>query len=237
MLQPAPGLQDQGLVGVGPLQNRPGTIVTRAVPVQSFHERGRPCHNAYQKSFFRPEGINLGVCWYIYYYGIELLHQSHETPKTFQRYHMKKEGDNGRKSSSEMMILSADGELDSRGRREVGGRSFLKGLGIVLREESPQTPLIRNVGMSSAATEPKLYIPAGGLRSRAENLTASKPEQKAEGHFWTIGARSREKSDRDWIVFLFFGLIALAAVVSAFATLFHFLNTDALTHFVETVLR
>lgn len=28
------------------------------------------------------------------------------------------------------MIPSADGELDSRGRREVGRRSFLKGLGM-----------------------------------------------------------------------------------------------------------
>src|SRR5271166_6202617 len=41
---------------------------------------------------------------------------------------MKKERNNGRKASSEMMkIPSADGELDSRGRREVGRRSFFKG--------------------------------------------------------------------------------------------------------------
>jgi hypothetical protein len=44
---------------------------------------------------------------------------------------MKKERNSGRKASSEtIMIPSADGELDSRGRREVGRRSFLKGLGM-----------------------------------------------------------------------------------------------------------
>ena len=44
---------------------------------------------------------------------------------------MKKERNNGRKASSEMMMIpSADAELDSRGRREVGRRSFLKGLGM-----------------------------------------------------------------------------------------------------------
>src|ERR1700738_313301 len=44
---------------------------------------------------------------------------------------MKKERNNGRKASSEaLMIPSADGELDSRGRRVVARRSFLKGLGM-----------------------------------------------------------------------------------------------------------
>jgi hypothetical protein len=44
---------------------------------------------------------------------------------------MKKERNNGRKTSSEApMIPSADGELDSRGRRVVARRSFLKGLGM-----------------------------------------------------------------------------------------------------------
>jgi len=44
---------------------------------------------------------------------------------------MKKERNNGRKASSEaLMIPSADRELDSRGRREFGRRSFLKGLGM-----------------------------------------------------------------------------------------------------------
>src|ERR1700736_2065117 len=44
---------------------------------------------------------------------------------------MKKELKMGRKTASEMMMIpSANGELDSRGRREVGRRSFLKGLGV-----------------------------------------------------------------------------------------------------------
>jgi hypothetical protein len=44
---------------------------------------------------------------------------------------MKKERNNRRKASSEaLMIPSADRELDSRGRREFGRRSFLKGLGM-----------------------------------------------------------------------------------------------------------
>jgi Ferritin-like domain len=44
---------------------------------------------------------------------------------------MKQERKSGRKTSSEMiMIPSANGDLDSRGRREVGRRSFLKGLGV-----------------------------------------------------------------------------------------------------------
>jgi hypothetical protein len=43
---------------------------------------------------------------------------------------MNKKGNNGRKTSGEMlMIPSANGDLDSRGRRAVGRRSFLKGLG------------------------------------------------------------------------------------------------------------
>jgi hypothetical protein len=44
---------------------------------------------------------------------------------------MKKKRNNGRKASSEMlMIPSVDEDVDSRGRRAVGRRSFLKGLGM-----------------------------------------------------------------------------------------------------------
>jgi hypothetical protein len=44
---------------------------------------------------------------------------------------MKKERKRGRKASSDLITIpSANEELDSRGRREVGRRSFLKGLGI-----------------------------------------------------------------------------------------------------------
>jgi hypothetical protein len=51
-------------------------------------------------------------------------------PQNLAVYDMKKVI-NGRKASSEMlMIPSANADLDSHGRRAVGRRSFLKGLGM-----------------------------------------------------------------------------------------------------------
>jgi len=56
---------------------------------------------------------------------------------------MKKERNNGRKASSEaLMIPSADVNLDSRGRREVGRRSFLKGLGLAGATLLPASALL-----------------------------------------------------------------------------------------------
>src|SRR3984893_7718514 len=56
---------------------------------------------------------------------------------------MKKEQNNGRKASSEALrIPSADGELDSRGRRAVGRRSFLKGLGMAGATLLPASTLL-----------------------------------------------------------------------------------------------
>src|SRR5580692_10275273 len=56
---------------------------------------------------------------------------------------MKKERNNGRKASSEaLMIPSADANLDSRGRREVGRRSFLKGLGLAGATLLPASALL-----------------------------------------------------------------------------------------------
>ena len=56
---------------------------------------------------------------------------------------MKKERNNGRKASSEaLMIPSADANLDSRGRREVGRRSFLKGLGMAGATLLPASALL-----------------------------------------------------------------------------------------------
>jgi Ferritin-like domain len=66
-------------------------------------------------------------------YGLGTLQLSHGTRFTFGKLaaYMKKERNSGRKASSEtIMIPSADGELDSHGRHEVGRRSFLKGLGV-----------------------------------------------------------------------------------------------------------
>jgi hypothetical protein len=56
---------------------------------------------------------------------------------------MKKERNNGRKASSEaLMIPPADGELDSRGRRVVARRSFLKGLGMAGATLLPASALL-----------------------------------------------------------------------------------------------
>src|ERR1700736_2310924 len=56
---------------------------------------------------------------------------------------MKKKRNNGRKASSEMlMIPSVDEDVDSRGRREVGRRSFLKGLGMAGATLLPASALL-----------------------------------------------------------------------------------------------
>ena len=56
---------------------------------------------------------------------------------------MKKQRINGRKASSEtIMVSSAEAELDSRGRREVGRRSFLKGLGMAGATLLPASALL-----------------------------------------------------------------------------------------------
>jgi hypothetical protein len=58
---------------------------------------------------------------------------------------MKRQQNNGRKASSEMlMIPSADGELDSRGRRAFGRRSFLKGLGMAGATLLPASAMLIN---------------------------------------------------------------------------------------------
>jgi hypothetical protein len=49
-------------------------------------------------------------------------------------------------SSEALMIPSADGELDSRGRRTVGRRSFLKGLGVVGATLLPASSLLITKG-------------------------------------------------------------------------------------------
>src|SRR5258705_11772959 len=56
---------------------------------------------------------------------------------------MKKNRNNGRKASSEMlMIPSGDGDLDSRRQRAVGLRSFLKGLGMAGATLLPASALL-----------------------------------------------------------------------------------------------
>ena len=64
---------------------------------------------------------------------------------------MKKERNNGRKASSEaLMVASADGNLDSRGHRQVGRRSFLKGLGMAGATLLPASALLTRVSANPA---------------------------------------------------------------------------------------
>ena len=56
---------------------------------------------------------------------------------------MKKNRNNRRKASSEMLTIpSADGDLNSHGRRAVGRRSFLKGLGMAGATLLPASALL-----------------------------------------------------------------------------------------------
>jgi hypothetical protein len=76
---------------------------------------------------------------------IQKSHGIRATPKNLAVYHMKKVRNDGRKASSEtLMIPSADRDLDSRGRRAVGRRSFLKGLGIAGATLLPASALLIN---------------------------------------------------------------------------------------------
>ena len=64
---------------------------------------------------------------------------------------MKKAQNKGRKASSEaLMIPSADRDFDSRGRREFGRRSFLKGLGMAGATLLPASALL----MTKAEAQP-----------------------------------------------------------------------------------
>ena len=102
-----------------------------------------PCS---KKNFCDAYGIKSRGYGYRYYSRIELLQQSRgneNNPKILQHTVMKKERNNGRKASSEaLMIPSADANLDSRGRREVGRRSFLKGLGLAGATLLPASALL-----------------------------------------------------------------------------------------------
>jgi hypothetical protein len=54
---------------------------------------------------------------------------------------------------------------------------------------------------------------------------------------WKISAAACKTSHGEWIFYVLFGALAVLTTVRAFATLFHLLNTTALTHFVEKVFR
>jgi hypothetical protein len=92
------------------------------------------CHHAGKKNSLLPSGNkNKGVQVYILRRNraVTTISWKEKHSEYLAVYHMKKERNNSRKASSEMMMVpSADGDLDSRGRREVGRRSFLRGLGM-----------------------------------------------------------------------------------------------------------
>jgi len=86
------------------------------------------------------------------------------TQKKDTAYHMKKERNNGRKASSEMlMIPSADADLDSRGRREFGRRSFLKGLGMAGATLLPASALL-TTKTQAAMVDASSRRPRGNLK-------------------------------------------------------------------------
>src|ERR1700757_365977 len=99
-----------------------------------------------KKIFITSGGIKPGVPRYRYYSEIELLQQPNGKryiPKFLRCTHMKKEQNKGRMTSSEvLMVPSADGELDSRRRRQFGRRSFLKGLGLAGATLLPASALL-----------------------------------------------------------------------------------------------
>src|ERR1700719_1473564 len=102
-----------------------------------------PCR---RKNFLLPSGNRIkGVQVYILRRSIVVttISWKEKHPEYLAVYHMKKERNNSRKASSEMMMVpSADGDLDSRGRREVGRRSFLKGLGMAGATLLPASALL-----------------------------------------------------------------------------------------------
>ena len=70
------------------------------------------------------------------------------------------------------MIPSADGELDSRGRREVGRRSFLKGLGLAGATLLPASALLMTKAEAAGSGE------SGSLRRGDAAILRSWARQK-----------------------------------------------------------
>src|SRR5207245_4089288 len=92
-------------------------------------------------------------------------------------------------------------------------------------------------GHMSTAPATRLYVPAFDRKPTIESRTVSVSEPKPEQRLWKISAAACETIHGVWIFFVLFGAVAVLTTVPAFATLFHLLNTNALTHFVEKVFR
>jgi hypothetical protein len=79
---------------------------------------------------------------------------------------MKIHSNNGRKASNEMLVVpSADTDQETRERRELGRRSFLKGLGIASATLLPASALLVTDGNAQQAD----LMPRGGLRKDRKN--------------------------------------------------------------------
>jgi hypothetical protein len=94
-------------------------------------------------------------------------------PENLTAYSMKKERNNGRKASNEaLMVPSADGDLDARGRREFGRRSFLKGLGLAGATLLPASALLATKVRANPADN------SGSLTAAMRQFSGSWPRPK-----------------------------------------------------------
>jgi len=80
-----------------------------------------------------------------------------------------------------MMIPSADGELDSRGRREVGRRSSLKGLGMAGATLLPASALL----MTKTPTD-KFGLGYGARGNQPSRPKSEKSLGRREGHYQPV---------------------------------------------------
>ncbi len=92
-------------------------------------------------------------------------------------------------------------------------------------------------GHMSTAPAKRLYVSASDRKPTIESRTVSVSEPEPQQRLWKISAAACKTSDAERIFFGLFGALAVLTTVPAFATLFHLFKTNALTHFVEKVLR
>ena len=77
-------------------------------------------------------------------------------------------------------------------------------------------------------------IALGGDGQRPEPRSEVEPEQR----LWKVckETASLNFGISEWIVFLFFGVVAIAATVYSFSELFHLLGSGSVEHAVEALL-
>jgi len=107
---------------------------------------------------------------------------------------MKKERNNGRNGSSEaLMVPSADGDLDSRGRRQVGRRSFLKGLGMAGATLLPASALLmRKAEGQLARADVSGSLTAGDAAILRFLAAAEILESDLWQQYWELGGNQKK---------------------------------------------